>query len=124
MIVRLSFLILVLIFANGNVPLRGAERGCCWRKKVLVVGRVVEWRPPLLTLRTSSGKMLYIRMGPYRFWHRLRLELNPGEKVLVKGWRCGEVLIPETLESPAGRLRLRDERGWPLWRRGSSEEEW
>lgn len=108
-------LFLISFFVWLKVPLAW-EHSCSWHKKVRIIGKILEWRPPLMIIQTSSGEKFYVRLGPYRFLKE-ELKFKAGEKVTVKGWLCGDMLLPETVESGEGRLRLRDERGWPLWKK-------
>ncbi len=91
--------------------------GCCGRKRLSVEGKVLEWRPPLLVVETRRGETLYVRLGPYRFWGKRKLALRPGERVFLQGWLCGEIFLPEVIRFRGKELRLRDERGRPLWNR-------
>ncbi|HFC96956.1 MAG TPA: hypothetical protein ENJ40_00660 [Thermosulfurimonas dismutans] len=110
--------ILLLIFLWGWFSGPGLRAQGCWEgRKVRITGWVREWRPPLLVVETPEGETFYLRLGPYRFWRKWERSLRPGLKIWIQGWRCGDMLIPEVLKSRHLQLRLRDEQGWPLWRR-------
>ncbi|OAQ20978.1 hypothetical protein [Thermosulfurimonas dismutans] len=102
----------------------GCSRGEKWRNEVKVIGRIIKIRPPLAVLETPQGETLYIRLGPYQFWKAMGYSLRKGEKVIIRGYRCGDIIFPKVIRHRGGKIRLRNEKGIPLWRKYRSRPGW
>ncbi|QJA06155.1 hypothetical protein FVE67_04785 [Thermosulfurimonas marina] len=111
----LAWIIVSLLFSLPWGVKAGAEDGC-FRQPVAFKGKVIQVRPPLLVVRNRQ-KIYFVRLGPLRLWQELGVSLRPGDRVGVRGWLCGEVVLPEVIRYPGGKVRFRDQWGRPLWRR-------
>ncbi len=84
-------------------------------EEVTIRGEVVEINHPILVLQGEDGKKYLVRLGPYWFWKQKGYQLEPGTTIEVIGFKRGKFIFPRLIKDHQV-LRLRDERGFPLWR--------
>ena len=87
-------------------------------KEITLEGKVIDFSFPVATIETEDGQRYQVRLGPWWFWAERDYELKPGEWVKIKGFISGHLVFPRVIHTPERVLRLRDQRGIPLWRRG------
>ncbi len=104
----------ICLFLWGS---KGGFAECRNRLSFETQARVLEVRPPVAVIKTPRGEILYLRLGPYRFWLKKGYRLRAGEKIFIRGYRCGRLVFPQKIQHPRGTIILRDERGFPLWRK-------
>ncbi len=67
----------------------------------------------------SRGELLWVHLAPAAWLAAQKLELKPGDEVLVTGSyvRLGDhrVVLAATIEDGAQQIRLRDDSGKPAW---------
>jgi len=79
-------------------------------------GRIITFNPPVLVIQTKEKK-IPLRIGPRWYWSRQAYQLQPGQKVKVYGYNLNDYFVPVEILSQNQRIQLRDEQGFPLWRR-------
>jgi hypothetical protein len=73
-----------------------------------------------LMLRTAK-ELVLVRLGPGSWVERQQVEIDPGDTIAVKGSRVTRGQKPAIVAAEVRKgdrvLRLRDDRGTPLWRK-------
>jgi hypothetical protein len=66
----------------------------------------------------QDGKAIHVVLGAMHYLMQQNFSPKAGEEVEVKGYKAGDTVVASVVTLPAqGKtLRLRDERGYPLWR--------
>ncbi len=109
-------LFLILVFGLSSPLQAGRHCGDHW-SEITIRGQIVRLRPPLAVIETPQGETYFVRLGPYRFWRTQGYKLKVGDKVKIRGFRCGEMLFPKVIRWRGGQIRLRDESGVPRWKK-------
>jgi len=84
--------------------------------KVRIKGRVLAVNYPVAVVETPQGRRYYVRLGPYWFWKERGYSLKEGMQVEISGFLRRNLIFPIVIRTPQGPIRLRDERGVPLFR--------
>ncbi len=110
----LGFVTLVMFVSSSF-----AFQRCIWNGDYVEMSGKVEDVSPPVAFVVSEGTRYVLRLGPYWFWTERNYTLTRGEEVEIKGWKCGEMVLPKEIVKADGTvLSFRDENGIPLWRRG------
>jgi hypothetical protein len=74
---------------------------------------------PYLELKTEKGTRR-VMLGSMRYLMEQNFNPKAGSTAIVKGFENGDAIAAQTISIPADKIsiRLRDEDGTPLWRRG------
>lgn len=119
---------LVIAVASATTiiwPLRAAQPPVASNPTVMVEGKIqkVQITPgqgmPFIELQ-SGESTVKVFLGPVRFLMEQDFNPKAGMTVRVKGYRMNPdiVAISVTIPSEKRTLKLRDEKGWPMWRGG------
>ncbi len=67
-----------------------------------------------------DGQTTHVQLGSMRYLMDQGFQPKAGDEIAVKGYRLDDEVVAATVWLGAARkeLRLRDDHGWPLWRRG------
>ncbi len=96
------------IAANAKVELKG---------KVEKVQMIPGQGMPYLQVRTAQGTAR-VMLGSMRYLMEQDFNPKAGDEVVVKGYRVQDMVVAVTVTLGNKVLRLRDERGRPVWMRG------
>ena len=120
----MRMLVFIIAFALlGTVAY--AQNACSFQgKEVEVEGRVIEVKPPVAIIEVPSGDTLAVRLGPYRYWIRMGYKLYEGDRIYIKGYRCGDIIFPVYILRRREKIILRDKRGVPIWRKFRRHRRW
>lgn len=74
---------------------------------------------PYLELKTDKGTRRVL-LGSLRYLMEQNFNPKAGSTAVVKGFGNGDIVVAQTISIPSDKvtIRLRDEDGTPLWRRG------
>lgn len=111
---------------SGNVNGSKAAGGCVEASTIATVsGTIIQLNQgvgiqmPTLTLKTSDGSVLLLKLGPERVLLAADVELAVGDRITVKYARlsCTDELVVLSLTTASGQtLVLRNDDGTPAWR--------
>jgi hypothetical protein len=69
---------------------------------------------PFIEVRRGD-ETLKVRLGSMRYLMEQDFRPKAGSEVKVKGFDLGGEMVAITVETAGKTIRLRDEKGWPLW---------
>ena len=86
--------------------------------RIVKVGLTPGQGMPLIEVKAESGKTWRVWLGSMRYLMEQDFSPKAGQEVVVKGFEQGEDILAATVTLPETKqtIRLRDEKGMPLWR--------
>ncbi len=82
-----------------------------------IKAKIVAISFPIATIKTRNGDYYIMRLGPWWYWKEKGYRLNKGDLVKVIGFRYNDLVFPREIQTPRGKIILRDDNGRPLWRK-------
>ncbi len=86
-------------------------------QQVDIKGKIVAISFPVATIKTRNGEYYIVRLGPWWYWKEKGYTLNKGDLVKITGFRYNDLVFPREIQTPRGKISLRDGNGQPLWRK-------